>query len=324
MVSAVSQPSAQSLRLNMTKISVAICTWNRSRLLCQTLSRLTEIDTGADFSWELVIVNNNSSDDTDEIIAGFSDKLPIVSVFESQAGHSRCRNRAVENASGDYIIWTDNDVLVSQQWLVAYHQAFQSEPDAAFFGGPIEPLFEDPGRPIWLDETWEKCQAVYATRLLGDQPIELHERLLPYGANFAVKMDIQRDHLFASEFGRVGAQMVGDDETSVLREIASSGGKGRWVPDAGVQHVIPSDRASERYVRKYFVGQGQTNVRLGRHSRSPIIALCDAFWQSAQYRIKRRFAEPDEWVSHMIRASLSWGEFTERGCRAGRSTVAKS
>lgn len=301
----------------MIKISVAICTWNRSRLLRQTLERLTTIDTDRSFTWELVIVNNNSTDDTAAVIEEFSDRLPITSLFEAIPGHSRCRNRAIDAATGDYMVWTDNDVLVDRRWLVAYFDAFRAEPDAAFFGGPIEPVFEPTGRPDWLTETWTMCQAVYATRLLGDQAIDLHERMLPYGANFAVRMDVQRVNRYDCGLGRVASQMIGDDETSVLRKIATGGGLGRWVPKARINHFIPIDRASELYVRNYFVGQGQTNVLLEKQEHSPRTAFYEAWWHGMLYRCKRRFVEPDEWVSHMIRSAIAWGEFS--GMRAYRS-----
>lgn len=296
----------------MMKISVAICTWNRCGLLRRTLDHFTGCRPPEGIAWELVVVNNNSTDATDQVIREFESRLPIVSVFEPQPGHSAARNRAVDTASGDYLIWTDNDVLVDPGWLTAYAEAFRREPEAAFFGGPIEALFDPPGRPEWLEATWGLCQPVFATRLLGDEPLELHDRRLPYGANYALRMDVQRRYRYDTGYGRVGEGMVGEDETSLLRQVARDGGRGRWVPDARIQHLIPGDRATESYVRRYFVGQGQTNVRLGKQARPRRAALQDACVQAALYRVKRPFAEPDEWVSHMIRSSLSWGEYREQ------------
>ncbi|WP_442509426.1 glycosyltransferase [Novipirellula sp. SH528] len=291
------------------KISVAICTWNRSRLLRRTLERLCEINVDDRFTWELILVNNNSTDDTQQVIDGFSDSLPIVSLFESVQGHSASRNCAIAAASGDYIVWTDNDVLVGSDWLVSYCDAFTTEPDVAYFGGQIEPWFEPPGCPDWMEATWEKCKSVYAARDLGEQPVELSEHRLPYGANFAIRTDVQRENLYDPTLGRVHSGMLGEDETHVLKRIARAGETGRWVPRAKVQHIIPADRATERYVRSYFVGQGQANVMFGKQSRNWMGALRDAAFESLLYRIKRHRKAPDEWVSHMIGASISWGEF---------------
>ena len=309
----------------LMKISVAICTWNRADLLRQTLLHMQGLHIDGQFAWELVIVNNNSTDGTQLVIEEFRQSLPIVDVFEPIQGHSQSRNRAVATASGDYLVWTDNDVLVDPNWLAAYHEAFQTYPDAAFFGGVIEPEFETP-RPAWLEARWDVCQAVYAARMLGTQPLVLDEKTLPYGANYAVRMDVQRQFLYDIAFGRKATAMIGEDEVAVLRAMAQAGHRGMWVPAARLKHFIPTNRICESYVRKYFVGQGQTNVMKGKTSRNRWLLFLEASYFYALYQLKRAYARPLEWVSHMIRASLCWGEFraTRRGLpRQDRSTAEK-
>jgi len=308
--------------MSLLKISVAICTWNRANLLRQTLEHMQRLETDGRFDWELVIVNNNSTDHTQQVIEEFRQTLPIVDVFEPMQGHSQSRNRAVATASGDYLVWTDNDVLVEANWLVAYYEAFEKNPDTIFFGGVIEPEFETP-RPAWLEATWDICKAVYATRMLGDQPRELDEKTLPYGANFAIRMDIQRQYLYNTTFGRKAGGMVGEDEVAVLRAIVKDGYRGMWVPAARLKHFIPTDRICESYVRNYYIGQGQTNVMVGKTNRNRWLLLCEAVYNYARYAIKRHYARPLEWVSHLIRASLSWGEFKasrHAANRPGKST----
>lgn len=297
--------------MTQTKLSIAICTWNRSDLLRKTLTQMQQLRIEPEFEWELVIVDNNSTDDTKSVIDEFSRDLPIVSAFEPVQGHSQSRNRAVASATGDYIIWTDNDVLVDTDWLVCYFKAFQKHPDAAFFGGQIEPEFVSPP-PQWLNETWDLCKGVFATRALGNEEVELTESRLPYGANYAIRADIQRKYSYDTSFGRKANSMIGEDEIAVLRQIAKDGFRGVWVPGANVKHLIPADRMHERYVAKYFVGQGQTNAMLGKVKRARISLLIESLYFGGLYRIKRGYARPIEWVSHLIRSSLSWGEFRVR------------
>ena len=76
-------------------IDVAICTWNRSALLAQTLERLRELDVPGDVDWRLIVVNNNSTDATSEVLASFADRLPLRAVFEPEAGQANARNRAL-------------------------------------------------------------------------------------------------------------------------------------------------------------------------------------------------------------------------------------
>src|SRR5512143_830758 len=109
--------------MTATRLTVAICTWNRSALLEQTLERMTRLVAPSGCTWELLVINNNSTDATESVIARFEARLPIRGVFETQPGLSNARNRAVREAGGEYVLFTDDDVLVDPDWLVAYNAA---------------------------------------------------------------------------------------------------------------------------------------------------------------------------------------------------------
>ena len=100
-------------------ITVGICTFNRAESLRRTLNSLAAMEVPADFAWELVVVNNNSTDHTDAMINEDHGRLPIRREFEKRPGHSNARNRAIDAARGDYIVWTDDDVVVDPGWLSA-------------------------------------------------------------------------------------------------------------------------------------------------------------------------------------------------------------
>ena len=290
------------------KISIAICTWNRSRLLKQTIDSLAAMTVPENIDWEIVVVDNRSTDDTHQVVRSFEGSLPIRYVFESEQGHSASRNTAIENAGSDYIVWTDNDVIVGRGWLAAYTAGFRQHPQAAYFGGRITPVFEA-DKPDWLDETWEKCKAAYAARDLGPTEIELGPGVFPYGANFAVRTEIQRQFRFNTTQGRKGKGMLGDDEIGVLRRINEAGHTGVWLPEASLEHFIPNDRATPDYIRRYFAGQGQTNIMQGKIQKTAAKALVEFVKNQIAWRWKRHRRKPDEWVSHLIRAGLSWGEY---------------
>src|SRR5688572_32298959 len=96
--------------------TIAICTWNRSDLLEKTLVHMQQLAVPAGVSWEIVVVNNRCTDNTDEILAKYIGALPLRRVFEDKQGQSHARNAAAVAARGDLIIWTDDDVLVDAQW----------------------------------------------------------------------------------------------------------------------------------------------------------------------------------------------------------------
>ena len=307
---------------NKMKISVAICTWNRSRLLKQTLESIAATDRSSLGDWELIVVDNNSTDDTREVANAFSGQLPIVYETEKEQGHSASRNRAIEMATGELIIWTDNDVIVDANWLRAYQTAAQQYPDSAFFGGLIEPVFESP-RPAWLEETWQKCKAVYAARDLGEKEFEFQPNQFPYGANFAVRAAVQKRFRFDTSVGRVRGGLVGEDEINLLRRITADGQVGTWVPNAKLQHFIPDDRVTPEYVRDYFIGQGIANVMNQKGTYASTNRARWADWHNhVCFLLKRKTKPPEEWVSHLICSSIARGECLQM--KSGRKVRLKA
>ncbi|PAY16600.1 hypothetical protein CKO51_25835 [Rhodopirellula sp. SM50] len=296
------------------KISVAICTWNRAKLLDQTLEKMQALKIPDGVDWEVLVVNNNCTDDTSSVVQRHQGRLPIRGLHEPKQGHSHSRNCAVAAASGDLLLWTDDDVLVDDDWLTCYAVAARENPGDAFFGGPVEPWFERQP-PSWFQSIWPRVQDAYAIRNLGDQPIAFTEEKIPFGANFAVRMDVQRQNLFDPQTGRKGSGMVGGDETTVLVSLLRAGLSGRWIPQARVLHFIPSERMTLSYLRRYFYGQGQTAALFADHSNAatlfggPRWLLRKALLAEFNYRRRRYVAKPLRWIEPMIEASLAWGQY---------------
>src|SRR5262249_5404549 len=111
--------------------TVAVCTWNRAALLDRTLEQFTRLRVPAGLQWELLVVNNNCTDDTDQVLGRYRDRLPLSPLFEPRQGLSHARNCAVQAAAGDLIVWTDDDVLVDPDWLGCHVAAAQRWPEAA-------------------------------------------------------------------------------------------------------------------------------------------------------------------------------------------------
>ena len=243
------------------KFTVAICTWNRAELLRQTLKSFCELRPGRD-DWELVVVNNKCTDDTELVCHAFASQLPLRMIRENQQGHSVSRNRAILDAKGQYVVWTDDDVLVDPGLLGAYESAISAYPNAAFFGGKIIPKFEiKPAR--WITENREICSGVFAERDLGNSRFECTKQKLPFGANLVIRRDIQQKFLFRSEFGREANTVRGFDEIDVLQRLLDDGQRGYWIPEAHVEHFIPASRMTLDYFARYFHGQGETWITRG-------------------------------------------------------------
>lgn len=298
------------------KVDIAICTWNRERLLAGTLESFKDLIIPPDVSIRFLIVDNGSTDGTSKVIEAFRDSEfgrahQIQSLSEPKQGHSHSRNLAIENATGDILIWTDDDVEVSKEWVFRYVGAANSNPDVCFFGSAIEPIFEG-GTPIWVKENWNKVKGCFAARDLGNQPIEFTPERLPYGANFAIRTEIQKRYPFNSSLGRSGDLVHGEDELELLRRILANSHRGLWIPNAAVRHQIPAERATQKYVYDYFVGQGRALVSKNEPWHKDVAALKkESRWNYLCYRTKRYFASSEVWVSHMLRAALAHGQSVE-------------
>jgi glycosyltransferase involved in cell wall biosynthesis len=293
-------------------VTVAICTRDRCELLERALEALARVEVPNGLRWEVVVVDNGSSDATAGVIARYAALLPLRGLVERPAGLSRARNAAVQAARGAYVLWMDDDVLVERHWLRAYSDAFARWPEVAFFGGPIEPLFE--GEPVrWLAGALPNVSNAYAAIDLGPESVALDGDTLPYGANFAVRSVDQRVHRFDPALGRRGARMYAGEEWAIMQALLAEGAQGQWVPAARVRHIIPRDRQSVGYLRRYYFWNG-TSLALVRQSRDERMLFGRPRWiwreavqQELMYRVRRITAPASTWSVHMRRASTAWG-----------------
>lgn len=298
------------------RLTVAICTWNRADLLTQTLDRMTRLIVPPDVRWELLVVNNKCTDRTDDVIASFAERLPIRRLFEPQPGQSNARNLAVSEAAGEYIIWTDDDVLVDEHWIEEYDRAFRRWPDATIFGGPIEPWFIEPP-PRWLKRALPTVPGAYAIRSLGGHAVPLGWNTEPFGANMAMRTEEQRRYRYDPELGLSWARRHSElrgDETAVIHAMMADGARGWWVPGARVRHYIPRARQNTRYLRKFFAGYGEFCGRQAADDgAAKLFGRPRWYWRRAigaelRYRVRRLVAAPEVWVDDLRLAGQYWGE----------------
>src|SRR5260370_28179757 len=224
-------------------VTGAICTFNRAESLRRTLNSLAAMLVPSGLTWELIIVNNNSTDHTDDVIEEYRDRLPLRREFEPRQGHSNARNRAMDSASGEYIVWTDDDVVVDAGWLTAYVEAFRRWPEAAVFGGRITPRYEAPVER-WVIESESLLVGPYAIRDFGDdvQPLSADdEDHFPYGANLAIRAAEQRAFRYDTQLGPVPNRIRNGEETNVIHRLLGSGASGYWIPGAMVENCIGRD-----------------------------------------------------------------------------------
>jgi glucosyl-dolichyl phosphate glucuronosyltransferase len=251
-------------------ITVAICTWNRADLLDLTLRHMRQLRIPRDVEWELLVVNNNCSDHTDEVIAHHLNELPIRRILERKKGKANAANSAIGVARGELILWTDDDVLVDSEWIAEYVQASKTWRDVHFFGGTVDPLFAiEP--PRWISENLRHIRSVYAILQLGFDTRLLRVGQIPFGANMAIRTEVLRQFQFNPQLGPNQENQVRGEESDLLNRMMSEGYRGLWVGSAKVRHFIPAERLSSRFLWDWYRGSGRTIMRMNGDHNCPYL-----------------------------------------------------
>ena len=200
--------------LQNLRTTVAVITYNRSRFLKETLVDLVRQDYPAGH-WEILVIDNNSTDDTAAVVAAFASRDPAPRhVIETEQGLDHGRNRAIAEAKGELLVLIDDDVLMEPDWLNSLTAPFspQDSDRIGVVGGEVIPVFPD-GLPDWLQG---------AHRPLGFRadPGPLPPGQSPMGANFAFPRAL---------FARLGNfNTTLDQLESALISVATTAMPTRW------------------------------------------------------------------------------------------------
>jgi glucosyl-dolichyl phosphate glucuronosyltransferase len=274
------------------EISVVICTRDRAQQLTELLESMCAL-TPPGVAWELIIVDNGSTDNTPQVVESFEDKLPIRRVYQAIPGLSNARNAGVDAAQGAYIVWTDDDVHVRPEWLLSYAQAFKRWPDAAIFGGKITPVLLPP-TPSWFERGAKYLGSALCLRDLGDRPVPVSTtgHCIPWGANYALRALEQKQYNYDPELGVAPGRRTGGEEVDVIERILASGKGGWWLPQVEVEHIVPPSRQTIPYVASYYQAYGDLDaykaIRAGkRRLGAPLRLFITMPASYVRYRVAR-------------------------------------
>jgi len=246
------------------KISVIICTHNRYQRLAKTLNSLVDMALPQSIEWDAIVVDNNSSDNTREVVQGdFCSRYPgrFHYIFEPRPGKSYALNTAVQQAQGDILVFTDDDVVAEKNWLQNLTSGLHDS-EWAGAGGRVLGEWECPP-PRWL--ALKGRYSLGDTLALFDRGSEAHELSEnPFGANMAYrKAMFEKYGGFRTDLGpRAGSQDPQKSEDAEFgRRLLNAGERLRYEPAAVVHHWVPENRLKKDYFLDWWFDKGRSDVR---------------------------------------------------------------
>lgn len=229
--------------------SIIICTYNRAHSLEDTLRAVRALEVAEAREWEVIVVDNNSSDETRQQVSRLQENWDRLRYeFEPTQGLSYARNRGVACARGEILLFTDDDVLPEPDWVEQTLLGLERH-HADACGGFIAPLWETPP-PAWLTQRFHGFLAIRDERE-DDYPIE-HSSDAPYGANMAVKRHVfERVGHFDTSRGRKGSVLASGEDGELFERILGAGYKAVFLGSARVHHKVESFRVRKQYFRRW-------------------------------------------------------------------------
>ena len=259
-------------RIPQPRISLVIATFNGATRIGTTLHSLLTQSLSSEL-WEAVVVNNNSTDSTADVVREFASAHPEIAVVltnELKQGLSHARNKGIEIAQGEIIAIIDDDEIASPQLLADYLQFFDTHPEAVAAGGRIVPLYAN-GRPEWMSRHTER--PIAGTLDMGDRVIRFPEGKYFGGGNMALRRSaIEKYGAFNPALGRRGTTLLGGEEKELYARLHDAGEVVFYIPTAYIQHIIPESKLTRDYFERvcFRIGQSErirTNVAGGYAGR---------------------------------------------------------
>jgi glycosyltransferase involved in cell wall biosynthesis len=253
--------------VRVASASILICTYNRARLLRETLAALQAMTPPPDCQVEIIVVDNNSSDNTQLVIAEaiVRSAIPVIAVREPAQGKSFALNRGLRIARGDVVALTDDDVWPNPDWLARIVADFRQH-NVTFVFGKVLPRWSRLPPPEMLTPPAQDIWGPLAIVDYGDTPTEYVAestgQRLPIGANLAfARQTLLAIRGWRTDLGKVNNSLISGEDHEIFMRLRRHGlYKGYYDPAVAVRHFVPAARLTRRYFRRWFFWHGKTQA----------------------------------------------------------------
>lgn len=310
---AMSQAAARLPAGEPVDLTVVIPTFNGSDRLLYVIDHLRQQQNLAGIRWEILIVDNNSSDATKATVEalqagwtqaewGFSN-VPLRYCFEPRQGLAFARQRAIEAAQGCWVGFLDDDNWPDSDWVFQAYRFSQSHPNVAAFGSCIRVQY-DSTPPQEL----RQLEAFLAIRDYGEttDPFKPDSLQLPPGAGLVVNRQQWLNHVPAQLgfTGRVGQQMVSGEDYAALLYLHRAGGTIAYNPAMKIRHWIPAKRLEADALMRLAYGIGMATCKLRWINANPLQRITLAL-KTAVGGLKRFAKQLNGWDETNVSETVS-------------------
>jgi glycosyltransferase involved in cell wall biosynthesis len=248
------------------EISVIVCTYNRAAALAGALRSVVQQETGGEFHFEVVVLDDRSTDDTRAVVERLGAQSPVPVRYVRTEGYPASRNRGVEEARGAWVAYFDDDQLAESDWLrELYRAALQT--GAAIVGGARRLRFvSPPAQPCGL-----VTRSILGEKEHGAELCRCNRVSLAVSGNVLIRRDV------FSAFGGFATNMpCGMTDIDFTRRALERGVASWYAPTAVVHHLIPPHRLTEEYLRWtcYRVGLSMALINQTYAGRLNMILRC--------------------------------------------------
>lgn len=233
-------------------ISAIICTHNRATFLVKAIKSLLNQSISKSL-YEILIIDNCSTDATAEIVRNFSTEHKLRYYYEPRLGLSHARNTGWCNAKGKYVAYLDDDAVADEVWLEKAIEAFEKMiPMPGCVGGRVTGIWEA-SRPEWLSDELVTGLTVLDWSDEPQQIYDLNQKWLA-GANIAFSIEVlKKIGGFVPCLDRVGNNLLSGGDVFLQKQIVKAGYSCVYYPDMSVWHHVPKTRLTQKwFIPRYF------------------------------------------------------------------------
>ena len=251
---------------NDLDISVLIATYNRAEVLRETLEAMCRVERDG-LAVEFVVVDNNSTDHTREVVESFVGQLPLQYLFEPRPGKSCALNKALDEVDlREIVVFTDDDVTPEADWLNRIVETTDRWAEHDVFGGAVYSVWPDGRPPKWLGAgpKGERWNLAGHGQRLSDKEQVYPPRFLPCGPNLWVRRNIiDKGYRFDESIGPNPKNRIMGSDGSFLHKLRQDGYEFLYTPYPSVGHRIQRELLSPTGIRRRVISVGRGSVRLG-------------------------------------------------------------